>query len=63
VNIEVTEHQAQIKFCPQCQGQVKAPFPVGVDHAVQYGSRLKAQAVYLNSYQQQLSTVAPGTSL
>lgn len=51
MTIEVTEHQAQIKCCPQCQAQVKAPFPVGVDHAVQYGSRLSAQAVYLNSYQ------------
>jgi len=51
VSIEVTEHQAQIKCCPQCQARVKASFPVGVDHAVQYGSRLRAQAVYLNSYQ------------
>ena len=49
--IEVIEHQAQIKCCPQCQAQVKASFPAGIDHALQYGSRLKAQAVYLNSYQ------------
>jgi len=51
MTLEVTEHQAQIKCCPQCQAQVKASFPAGIDHAVQYGSRLKAQAVYLNSYQ------------
>jgi transposase len=51
IGLEVTEHQAPIKCCPQCQKVVKAAFPDGVDHAVQYGNRLKAQAVYLNSYQ------------
>lgn len=51
ISIEVTEHQAQVKWCPHCREQVKAAFPSGVDHAVQYGNRLKAQAVYLNSYQ------------
>ena len=51
VSIEVTEHQAQIKSCPRCQARVKASFPAGVDHAVQYGNLLSAQAVYLNSYQ------------
>jgi len=49
--MEVNEHQAQIKRCPQCQMSVKAAFPPGVDHAVQYGNRIKAQAVYLNVYQ------------
>jgi transposase len=51
VVIEVTEHQVPVVCCPNCQARVKAAFPADVPQPVQYGERLKAQAVYLNGYQ------------
>lgn len=51
VQIEVTEHQAEIKACPGCQRRVQAAFPAGVMKQVQYGPRFKAQTSYLNTYQ------------
>lgn len=51
IQVEITEHQVEIKTCPKCQKEVAASYPANVGQRVQYGPRLKAQTSYLNTYQ------------
>ncbi len=51
LQIEVTQHEAEVKMCPHCQTIHTASFPDYVQHHVQYGPCLKAIAVYLTQYQ------------
>ena len=51
MRLQTTEHQAEIKMCPDCQKQTKASFPAGVNQAAQYGDKFKAQLSYLHEYQ------------
>ena len=51
ISIEVTEHRAERGTCPCCANKVKAVFPEGVSAPVQYGERVQAMVVYLQTYQ------------
>ena len=45
--LEVTEHQIEIKHCPNCQQKLQGCFPEAVKAPVQYGVRVKAVSTYL----------------
>lgn len=46
IQVEVTEHQAEMKYCSSCQRQVQSLFPHGVKAPVQYGNRVRSWIVY-----------------
>lgn len=47
----VTNHQAEVKCCPNCQTLNRGEFPAGITTGVQYGGGLKGLMVYLSDYQ------------
>lgn len=49
--VETTEYRNQRIICSNCEHLNVAPFPDDVKARVQYGSNLKATAIYLGSYQ------------
>jgi transposase len=49
IKVEVTEHQAEEKKCPNCGTKNKAEFPEGVTNITQYGNNIKAFAVWLKN--------------
>lgn len=51
IKVQITQHQAEIKRCPNCNNRNKAMFPDEVRAPVQYSLNLKAIIVYLRTYQ------------
>jgi transposase len=53
--LEVTEHRAEIKCCPDCRQTIRAAFPSGVTAPTQYGLRFQSLLLYWR-HQQLLPT-------
>lgn len=51
IRLEITEHRAEKRLCPQCATVVTAAFPEGVNAPVQYGETVRAVALYFGAYQ------------
>lgn len=51
LKLEVTDHQAEMKRCPECGLMNKATFPPEASSIIQYGSRIKALVSYFSNYQ------------
>jgi transposase len=47
LELECTEHRAEIKECPCCQGTGTAAFPAEISAPVQYGKNFRALLTYL----------------
>ena len=52
LTLECTEHRAEIKECPCCQGRATAPFPADVKAPVQYGKNLRSLLAYFYDAQE-----------
>ena len=51
VQLDVTEHQAQVKCCPHCGTLNRGRFPGEVEHPIQYGPNIQSWVMYLMNVQ------------
>ena len=50
IQVEVEEHQLEVKDCPHCGATTVGECPAHVSQPVQYGSRIQAMEVYLRNF-------------
>ena len=50
IRVQVTEHRAEVRYCPICDTRCVGEFPAEATQAVQYGPRVRSIAIYLKDH-------------
>lgn len=51
IQLEVTQHETEVKSCRNCGKHVESAFPEDVQYHVQYGSNVQTMVMYMMHYQ------------
>ena len=51
IQLEVTQHETEVKKCTSCGTKTESAFPEDVPHHVQYGANLQSMVLYMMHYQ------------
>ncbi|KZB91255.1 hypothetical protein A2U94_11970 [Bacillus sp. VT 712] len=51
IQLEVTQHETEVKTCASCGTKTESSFPEEVQHHVQYGANVQSMVMYMMHYQ------------
>ena len=51
IQLEVTQHETEVKICSRCGTKTESAFPEDVQHHVQYGTNVQSMVLYMMQYQ------------
>lgn len=51
IQLEVTQHETEVKVCSSCSAKTESAFPEDVQHHVQYGTNVQSMVLYMMQYQ------------
>ena len=51
IQLEVTQHETEVKKCASCGTKTESAFPEDVQHHVQYGANVQSMVLYMMHYQ------------
>ena len=51
IQLEVTQHETEVKTCASCGTKTESDFPEDVQHHVQYGTNVQSMVLYMMQYQ------------
>ena len=51
IQLEVTQHETEVKRCASCGTKTESRFPKDVQHHVQYGANVQSMVLYMMQYQ------------
>ncbi|MFZ0446755.1 MAG: IS66 family transposase [Bacillus sp. (in: firmicutes)] len=51
IQLEVTQHETEVKKCVSCGTKTESTFPKDVQHHVQYGTNVQSMVLYMMQYQ------------